>query len=359
MNVAVAACTTPLGISALNGQSADYKTPPMDQIWSGAQYAEEYLIPIAKSDLIVDGIHINSPVIEVGRVRYYREEVGHWQDRANDEFRLVVASRDRGVYTARADIILDCRGTFADTEGYGPGGAQTANAAAVQEQLHTWLPGDPRFENRMLDGKLTIVFGNTERAVRFVEEWAKLLKAGLDDSDKVMTGKLTWLVPSSRSDSQSIEAIDGDRWRRAMASATSVIPTRGVEKIDFVESTKTWKLQISHDDDSTTEIVGEVFAPFTNALPTTSIGPTLYCDRPALTAGLLFTDSNSEGSFYPSWAGWKHATGEPNYYRLGAKEFPFDARGLAEGFQQIKEVFALLGAREALDLYGILRKQNR
>ena len=356
MGVSVADCTTSLGISALEGQISQYLPPPMDRVWNGAEFAEEYLIPIAKSDLLVDGIHINSSVLEVGRVRYFREETCDWQARANDEFRLVVASRDRGIYTARADVVLDCRGMFADAEGYGPGGAQAVNAASVRAFLQAWLPSDPRFEIRMIDEKHVLVFGNTDLAVRFVEEWSAMVKKEENDSDKSLTRKLTWLVPCSRSDWQSIEASDPERWKRTLSKATSVVPSRGIEKVEFIESTSIWRLQVSNEDDSTREILGDVFAPFTNALPTSSIAPTLFSDQPASVHSLAQEEGECQGDFYPGWSGWTHATGEPNYYRLGSPQYPFDGRGLAEGFQQIKDVFALLGARRDLDLYDILGK---
>ena len=381
LGVPVSACTTSLGISALEGQLPEYQTPSMDRVWSGVDFAEHYLLPIAKSDLIVDGIHINSRVLEVSRVRYFREEIEDWQERANDEFRLLIESRDRGVYTARADIVLDCRRMFFDSEGYGPGGAQAAGAAKVQSTLHQWLPGDPRFENRMLDTKHVVVFGNSELAVRFVEEWADLMKPepmaldtgknsttdgalapdaiaqGLVKSPLSSSGRLTWVVPCGRTSSQSIEVSDIERWKRAMHHATSVIPSRGIEKIDFDEATNVWKLQLSNDDDSTIDLTADVFAPFMNSLPTSSIGPTLYCDRWALSDPSKTQPSFEHGDrFYEGWDGWNHATGEPNYYRLGAHEFPVSAGGLAEGFQQIKDIFALLGARVDLDLYKILRK---
>jgi hypothetical protein len=368
IGVPVSGCTTSLGISALEGQLPEYKKPSMDAVWSGAEFADEYLLPIAKSDLIIDGIHINSRVDEVSRVRYYREEIADWQERANDEFRLLIDSRDRGPYTARADVVLDCRGMYAESEGYGPGGSQAAGAAKVYPQIHRWLPGDPRFENRMLDSKHVVVFGNSELAVRFVEEWATLFRNADDQvpseaisqqslSGKPLSGRLTWIVPSGRASLQSVEFTDIERWKRAMLSATSVIPSRGIEKIDFDEATETWRLQIANDDDSTIDFEADVFAPFANLLPTTSIGPTLYCDQ-----WVLSNEPNSQSSipqderFYEGWKGWACATGEPNYYRLGAHEQPFSASGLVEGFQQIKDVFALLGTREDLDLYKILRK---
>ncbi len=365
IGVPVSGCTTSLGISALEGQLPEYQKPNMDTVWSGAEFAEEYLIPIAKSDLIVDGIHINSRVVEVSRVRYYREEITDWQERANDEFRLLIDSRDRGAYTARADVVLDCRGMYAESEGYGPGGSQAAGAAKVHEQIHRWLPGDPRFENRMLDAKHVVVFGNSELAVRFVEEWAMLFRntegkvAGELATGQLLSGRLTWLVPLGRASTQSIEFTDADRWKRAMQAATSVIPSRGVEKIEFDDATQTWKLQISNEDDSTIDFQADVFAPFTNLLPTASIGSTLYCDQWALSNEFQsqFSISKDE-QFYDGWKGWAHATGEPNYYRLGARERPFSASGLAEGFQQIKDIFALLGTREDLDLYKILRKSG-
>ncbi len=51
------------------------------------------------------------------------------------------------------------------------------------------------------------------------------------------------------------------------------------------------------------------------------------------------------------------ATGEPHYYRIGTPELANNPLGLKECYEQIRDLFALLGAREDLNLYTIIEKQ--
>ncbi|MFM7927885.1 MAG: hypothetical protein ACKO9Q_09260, partial [Pirellula sp.] len=61
--------TTSLGLGALEAQDESYRTPEADRIFTGKQYAEEYLLPLAKTDLLFDDIHFLSPVIDISRFR--------------------------------------------------------------------------------------------------------------------------------------------------------------------------------------------------------------------------------------------------------------------------------------------------
>ena len=107
--------TTSLGLSALQAQDPTYIPPEPSRIFNGKQYAEEYLLPLAKTDLLFDDIHFLSPVIDISRFRVASQPVAGrfdeypWQERCNDEFRILVEGRHRGTWVSRADCIIDCR----------------------------------------------------------------------------------------------------------------------------------------------------------------------------------------------------------------------------------------------------------
>ena len=50
--------STSLGLAALRAQEPDYKPPAADAYLTGREYAQEYLVPLAKTDLIYDGVHV-------------------------------------------------------------------------------------------------------------------------------------------------------------------------------------------------------------------------------------------------------------------------------------------------------------
>ena len=141
LGIAAGEITTPLGCAAIRAQDPEYTLPNSDRIMTGQEYADEYLLPLAKSDLLFDDIHFLSPVVDIARVRTSRNDPVLWQERCNDEFRIVVQGRHRGTWIARADCIIDCRGDAIDSSGMGPGGGlgiANLNARNWRESIWHW-----------------------------------------------------------------------------------------------------------------------------------------------------------------------------------------------------------------------------
>lgn len=378
LGVTAGDCTTPLGHAALHSQTDAYQKPEANRSWTGQEFADEYLLPLAKSDLLVDGVHFNSEVIEVSRLRTPLEDECDLQERCNDEFRLLIQSRDRGAYTSRADIVLDCRGSMGGNCGWGPAGSQTIIETTALEHVHRWLPGDPRFQIREVQGRQTILFGQSEKAILFAQEWLQLMEnrsaQHIADSLRRMTPiqtsageiasasseleldlKLIWLIPSVSvaSDTIAIRIATELSAKQFDPKRFSFLTIRGIERGARIESGR-WTLELLLADDSTVELTGDVFAPFPNTRPTPSIGRELRSREFAFRFDAQESTELSRQSFYADWPGWKVATHEPQYYRLGSIEQPNDPKGLLEAYQQIRDLFALLGARENLNLYDIV-----
>ena len=65
--------TTSLGIAALRAQYPDVRDIDPGRMLTGKEYAEEYLLPLAKTDLVFDDIHFLSPVSDISRLRFRTE----------------------------------------------------------------------------------------------------------------------------------------------------------------------------------------------------------------------------------------------------------------------------------------------
>jgi len=376
LDVAVRDCTTPLGLAALGSQDENYQAPDNDRHFTGQQFADEYLLALAKSDLLVDSIHINSSVVEVSRLRVSLDDRCDLQERCNDEFRLLIQSRDRGFYTSRADIVIDCRGSMGGTCGWGPAGSQSIGAAESLDRVYQWLPCAPRFEIRDVQSKQTILFGQSDTAIRFAQEWSKLLEKGADpivieslrklapiqspvDSPVAQTTspsldlKLIWLIPSVSPNARAEQIATMLSAKHSDPKRFSVMAIRGIERVACDENGR-WTLELLLADDSTVELTGDVFAPFPNARPTPSIGPELLSQELAFRSVMESGNSHERQTYYHDSPGWRIATQEPHYYRLGSLDRPRDPNGLPEAHQQIRDLFALLGARADLNLYDIV-----
>jgi hypothetical protein len=404
-------CTTSLGHAALAAQDEAYRTPASSRIFTGREFSEEYLTPIAKSDLLYDFVHFNCEIVDIGRYRSHRDDFrdlfsqpiqfaygfvksaesatvrDRLQERANGEFRLVVRSRDKGLYTARADLIIDCRGFEKGEAGWGPGGGLSMGAAIVQASIHTSLPEDAKFEWHAFEGKKAILFGRSERATRFAEEWSRTVQSQTKDV------RLLWIIPLAGDDRD--ESIVGNALRIEKVvgdpSRFSLLMTLGIERIVRTESGE-WRLKILQADDSTVDVTGDFFAPFTEARPTPELGSEMlpqqrmelnYCVEQDFSPRPVFgergggegpdslRDSRLENDkpdrisdsklapYYSDFPGWRVATYEPHYYRLGSTLKPHHTSGLSEAFLEIRDLFALLGARKDLDLYRHFAEQRK
>ena len=197
--VDVSQCTTSLGHAAILAQYPDYVRRRPDEIYTGKSYAEEYLLPLAKTDLLFDDIHFLSPVSDVSRVQTYVSDAIEPQERCNDEFRIVVEGRHRGTWVSRADVVLDCRGAAQKWSGIGPGGGQAIGEAKVRDSFMKHTPRDRKFELKQIAGKRVCLIGQTIRAVQFATEFVALCSGNQDM-------RLHWVVRSDRRH-------DSPRWR--------------------------------------------------------------------------------------------------------------------------------------------------
>ncbi len=70
-----AANASPLGLKALATQDDDWKQPASDAYLTGREFAERYLLPLARSDLLVDCLHERTEVLAVGRGELLKSEL--------------------------------------------------------------------------------------------------------------------------------------------------------------------------------------------------------------------------------------------------------------------------------------------
>ncbi len=102
--------TSSLGLAAIEAQSGLEGIPPLDTTVSYRHYVEKYLLPLARTDLLHESIHVHSPVISISRLGCTRESEVPLPRRAEQEFRLLIQAKNRGEYSQLADIVLDCSG---------------------------------------------------------------------------------------------------------------------------------------------------------------------------------------------------------------------------------------------------------
>jgi len=331
--VSVGECTTSMGHAAIAAQNLEYVRRPADEIYTGRSFAEEYLLPLAKTDLLFDDIHFLSPVANVSRCRTFVTDDIERQERCNDEFRILVEGRHRGPWVSRADIVIDCRGSVQKQSGMGPGGGLAIGEAALRDSFLLHTPRDRKFEDKSVVGKHVCLVGQSIRAAQFANEY-------LNQFGQDANSRLTWVVrPDRRHDSQSVENALATI-RVAATCNIVIIEGLGVEQIQRNEA-GCYQLRFLRDDDSTVEMTCD-------AVISLAMGRSVELSS-ELIAGKPI-DASDDCSFL---------TNEPGLYVLRGGSVEGGAGvGLSAAFQNIRELFSMLAGRENLDLYDIITKQQ-
>ena len=334
LDVTVQDCTTSLGHAAIAAQNPEYVRKEPGDRYTGKTYAEEYLLPLAKTDLLFDDIHFLSPVADVSRYRTLVSDQINCQERCNDEFRILVEGRHRGPWVSRADVLLDCRGATQQISGIGPGGGLAIGEAVCRDSFLLHTPKDRKFDAKSVLGKHVCLIGQSVRAGQFATEY-------LEQFGGAGSGRLTWAIrPDRRHDSsiieQALKAIGGMH-----IGKINVVESLGVEQIQRNELGE-FLLKFVRDDDSTVEMQCDAVVALTSGRP----------------IPLSFEIQNTKPHNMMSCP--TSVTNEPGYYGLRGGDIEEGAGvELTDAFRSIRELFAMLAGRQELDLYDIIAKQPK
>ena len=324
---------TPLGHAAIVAQYPEYVARAASDTYTGRSYAEEYLLPLAKTDLLFDDIHFLSPVSDVSRYRTLITDDIDPQERCNDEFRILVEGRHRGPWSSRADVVLDCRGATQSRSGMGPGGGLAIGETTLRESFLLHTPQDRKFEAKSIAGKHVCLVGQSTKAALFATEF-------LQEFGQEASCRLTWVIrPDRRHDTSTItNALN--LLRASSSSNVVVFESLGVEQIQRNEAGQ-YLLKFLKDDESTVEMQCDAVSSMT-------------AGRVANLSSELNESRLDENADTPRWQ-----TQEPGYYVLRGGSLDDGAGvGLSDAFQCIRQLFALLAGRDDLDLYDIISKQK-
>ncbi len=333
LDVTVEECTTSMGHAAIAAQNPEYVRRRPDEVFTGRTYAEEYLLPLAKTDLLFDDIHFLSPVVDVSRYRTFITDAIDRQERCNDEFRILVDGRHRGAWVSRADVVIDCRGATQRFSGIGPGGGLAIGESLLRDSFLLHTPLDRKFEAKSVVGKHVCLVGQSRRASQFALEY--LTRFGNEANSR-----LTWILrPDRRHDGRFVaEALNAISQEPPSNMVT--IESLGVEQIQRNDA-GSYLLTFLKDDDSTVEMQCDAVVALTHGRE-----GSLSCE--------LFEGRSAQLEGCPGFV-----TSEPGFYKLRGGSIEEGAGvGLSDTFRGIRELFSMLAGRQDLDLYDIISRQQ-
>ncbi len=330
--------TSPLGLAAMAAQGTGKALPASDARVSYRQYVEEYLIPVARTDLLYESVQVNSPVVSISRTCCAPHQTVPLGRRSEQEFRLLIDSQQRGEYTQLADIVLDCSG-LSRLPGLASG---SGLAIGERANLHEMLLGRVDVlgkQRERLSGKHALIYGRDWAACANALDIVKL-------SQEVPGTRATWIAPKQLGN-QDLLGLPADIPAEFVAAAQRLatneesdspigcIAAWGIEAVQF-DAAGGWRARLQVEEEGTLDVQGDVFINCRDA----------RCDWSMVGSMPLATEVASDGS-----------TGEPHYYVMGHKAVGADTSfAVTHAFEQIKQVFARIGGRADLDLYDTVRR---
>lgn len=351
LGVPVSQCTTPLGLAAIKAQNPEYEFPSPDKIWTGKEFADEYLVPLAKTDLLFDDIHFLSTVRDVSRCQSEVGVLEDLQERCNDEFRLLISGQHRGDWISKADVVLDCRGCFQSQAGLGPGGGLAIGEKELESQFLKHSVRDRKFEAKQIRDKVVGLAGATWHAALFAQDF-------WDVRSEFPGTRLLWVVPEDRSKwPERIKRLAG-LIQSDPAGPVQLMPCLGIDKIQRSDAGK-WSVHCVRSDETITELSCDEFVRRTAGRKASQF-PELDAERWQLPDGSLHPFISREpgyyvlhGSVYDTPIAQDVATQHTNNGSIDSAEISLGS-SLQDCHRAIRELFALLGGRENLDLYQIM-----
>jgi len=375
--------SSPLGRAALRAQDPRWTPPADDELLTGRQYAERYLLPLSASDLLAESLHEHVEVLSVGR-RWFSKAAGNEQQRESEDLRLLVrdlhpAQHGRERYVD-FDAVIDATGTFGHAVGLGEGGLAAIGERTARTHIEFGVPDVQGAQHGDFAGRNTLLIGSCFTAALNMTALAEVAAHAPDTW-------ITWLVPPPDGQPPAEHAagtptmrgcplIPGETFperervlrlanRLAQDDANHVTLLSGsvLESVAWHADLHRFTVRLAGEEGELEfdRIIANVDRQGDVALfdeLQVELCPRTGAPRRLVSALAGFQHLESQSA--PSFAAAQLVTGEPDFYVLGAKSYGRDHRFLiAHGLQQIRALFTLIGDRADLDLYSSMEALSR
>jgi len=332
---------TPLGLAALTAQDSAWKPQPPDARLTGRQWAESYLLPLAESDLLADGLHEQCDVLQVGREGFLPTDPSGEEDRDDSSFVLLVVDADGQERIERADVVIDAAGTWAAHQSLG------AHGLPALGERHCGPDHGPIEQPAEYAGRRVLVVGAGHTAATDVCALAALkprptihwvtrrsVLPGAGPIERILNDPLV-----ARDDL----ARDANRLATSPGTGVEWRPGTWVERIAEDESSGLWQVKLIGDHEGKLEVDRVVADVGSRAMGPTHLAlhvlPPLLAKTPADGPAALVQP-------------------ETDLYILGVRSRPRGHFLLADGHRQIRDLFTIIGDRADLDLYRTIGERT-
>jgi thioredoxin reductase len=353
--------STNLGRAAIQAEHPSHDFPGDNACITGREHLGSYLEPLARATTVRECLRTDVQVLQIGRRGLLKEDEPGDARRSRQSFRLLLREHKNRELVEEADVVLDCTGTYGQHRWLGDGGIPAVGERAAEPHMAYGLDDVLGDRRSTYVGKSILVVGAGYSAATTVSNLATLAEQQGD----------TWVIWLARgAGTQPLPRIANDplRERDRLAVRANNVATRGeanvefhnhtvVEAIEFLGADKGFRVTARSAGQPRTWDVDRVIANVGYTPDTTlyrelqihecyaTLGPMNFASALLRQKGTDFLSAVQPGAK-------ALANPEPNFFVLGAKSYGRNSQFLLKnGFEQIRDVFALITARPNLDLY--------
>ena len=344
-------------------RAAGVKLPADEEILTGAELRERYLLPLARLEELSGVVVEGARVIAIARDGFTKARTG---SRAGSPFLLRIQGA-RGQRLERADAVIDASGVYATPNATGPSGLPAEGEERIQEQLESHLPDLPGEARPRYAGRRILLVGDGRSAATAVADLDELVRSGgegaktrVDWVHRARGGSAFAPIPRTELeqlpvlrelDQRAGRIVRESSWLRRHEGATILsyraIPSGAIEVTLSDPPGKERRFEV----DRVLALVGyrpdlSLFRELQIHLCYASEGPM------ALAAAILGAQGSDPASGKGCLDQVAHGpeslkNPEPDFYVLGAKSYGRNPNFLLSlGHRQIEDVMTLLGAAE-------------
>jgi thioredoxin reductase len=353
--------STPLGRAAIQRENPRFQFPADNSNLSGAEHLAAYVEPLARSEPLSACLRSDTQVLRIGRRGLLKEDEPGDSKRGRQPFRLLVREGKNRERVDEADVILDCTGTYAQHRWMGDGGIPAVGEAAAESQIAYGLENILGERRSAYAGKNIMVVGGGYSAATTVCDLANLAEEQTD----------TWVIWLARCPStQPIPRYPNDplRERDRLAVRANMLATRGDANVEFHNQCLIEAVENAGPDkgfrvtarsagrpriwDVDRLIANVGYTPDTTLYRELQIHECYATLGPMNVAAVLLKQQVADCLILASPGAKALRNPEPNFFILGSKSYGRNSQFLLRaGFEQIRDVFALITGKESLNLY--------
>lgn len=326
-------------------QKNGWAEPNLDNLPTGNELVEKYLIPLSKTPEINKGLHLNTRVLSITR-----KNIDKMKNANREKLPFVIFAEKNGAtcqFEARA--VIDASGTWGNPNPANSSGVYLKEEEEVHEQIYSGIPDILGKDKGRYLNKRIAVLGSGHSAINSLLELAKLKEESKDI-------EILWIMRKQRvSDAYGGEELDALEARGALGSRIHQLVDSGVVKAltpfrtQYVKGIN-GKINLVGEKNGEIETISDIDELIVNAgnRPDFSILREVRIDIDTVTesvtalAPLIDPNIHSCGTVRPH--GEKELRQpEKDFYIVGAKSYGRAPTFLmATGFEQVRSVVAYL-----------------